>query len=133
VFDVKLACLEVFALVGRSAADNFAGEGYWVVRATLARTVSEAAAYIAQRGVAEEGAPPLVRFLAAIASRFSVVISEEMAAKAVPVVGAAAGGAINYLFMDHFQEMARGHFVVKRLGKKYGTKCVESVYDALVI
>ena len=93
LLDVKLACLEVFALGGRSAADNFAGEGYWVVKATLARTVSEAAAYIAQRGVAEEGAPPLVRFLAAIASRFSVVIAEEVASKAVPVVGAAAGGA----------------------------------------
>jgi hypothetical protein len=134
LLDVKLACLEVFALGGRrSAQDNFAGEGYWVVRAALARAVSEAAAYIAQRGVAEEGAPPLVRLLAAIASRFSIVVTEEVAAMAVPVVGAAAGGIINYLFMDHFQEMARGHFIIKRLEKKHGAELVERAYKELVI
>ena len=128
--DVKLACLEVFALGGR-AKDKFEGEGYWVVRAALARSVSEAAAYIARRGIAEEGAPPLVRLLAAIASRFSIVVTEEVAAKAVPIVGAAAGGIINYLFMDHFQEMARGHFIVKRLEKKYTAELVESAYNEL--
>jgi hypothetical protein len=132
LLDVKLACLEVFALGGR-AEDSFAGEGYWVIRAALARSVSEAAAFIAQRGVAEEGAPPLVRLLAAIASRFSIVVTEEVAAKAVPVVGAAAGGIINFLFMDHFQEIARGHFIVKRLEKKYGAELVERAYNELVI
>ena len=75
----------------------------------------------------------MVRLIAAIASRFSIVVTEEVAAKAVPIVGAAAGGAINYLFMDHFQEMARGHFIVKRLEKKYGTETVERAYKELVI
>ena len=132
LLDVKLACLEVFALGGHAhAKDAFAGEGYWVVRAALARSVSEAAVYIARRGIAEEGAPPLVRLLAAIASRFSIVVTEEVAAKAIPIVGAAAGGIINYLFMDHFQEMARGHFIVKRLEKKYGAEPVESTYNEL--
>jgi hypothetical protein len=53
--------------------------------------------------------------------------------KAVPIVGAAAGGTINYLFMDHFQEMARGHFIIKRLDKKYSTEIVERTYKDLVI
>lgn len=133
LLEVKLACLEVLAFGGKSMKDNSAGEGYWVVRAALARAISEAAAYIAEKGLAEEGAPPLVRLIAAIASRFSVVVTEEVAAKAVPIVGAAAGGAINYLFMDHFQEMARGHFIVKRLEKKYGTEIVEKAYKELAI
>jgi predicted outer membrane lipoprotein len=129
---VKLACLEVLAFGGKSAGDE-AAEGYWVVRAALARAVSEAAAYIAEKGLAEQGAPPLVRLIAAIASRFGVVVTEEIAAKALPIVGAAAGGAINYLFMDHFQDMARGHFIVRRLEKKYGTEIVERAYAESVL
>ncbi len=131
--EVRLACLEVLAFGGTNSKDDGTGEGYWMVRAALARAVSEAAAYIAERGLAEEGAPPLVRLIAAIASRFSAVVTEEVAAKAVPIVGAAAGGTINYLFMDHFQEMARGHFIVKRLEQTYGTAAVQRAYGDLVI
>jgi hypothetical protein len=130
---VKLSCLEVLALGGKSAKDDAAETGYWVVRGALARSVSEAAAYIAQKGLTEEGAPPLIRLITAIASRFSIVVTEEVAAKAVPVIGAVAGGSINLLFMHHFQEIARGHFIVKRLEKKYGTKRVEKVYEELAI
>jgi hypothetical protein len=125
--------LEVLALGGRTTKDNAAESGDWVVRGALAKAVSEAAAYIAEKGLAEEGAPPLVRLITAIASRFSVVVSEEVAAKAIPVIGAVAGGSINLLFMHHFQEMARGHFIVKRLEKKYGTERVEQAYEELAI
>jgi hypothetical protein len=130
---VRLSCLEVLALGGKSAKDDAAETGYWVVRGALARSVSEAAAYIAEKGLAEEGAPPLIRLITAIASRFSIVVTEEVAAKAVPVIGAVAGGSINLLFMHHFQEMARGHFIVKRLEIKYGIERVEKVYEALSI
>ena len=133
LLEVKLACLEVLAFGGKSVKDDSMGEGYWVVRAALARTMSEAAAFITEKGLAEKGAPPVVRLITAIASRFSIVVTEEAAAKAVPIVGAAAGGAINYLFMDHFQEMARGHFIVRRLEAKYGTETVERTYKELVI
>ena len=129
--DVRLACLEVLALGGRRGSDDAADSGYWVVRAALARAVSEAAAFIAERGLAEKGAPPLARLVALIAARFSTVVTEEVAAKAVPVVGAVAGGAVNLLFMNHFQEMARGHFVVKRLEQKYGIDAVRAAYERL--
>jgi hypothetical protein len=133
LLEVKLACLEVLALGGKSPKDDAAESAYWMVRGVLAKSVSEAASYLAEKGLTEEGAPPIVRLIATIASRFSIVITEETAAKAVPVVGAVSGGAINYLFMNHFQEMARGHFVVKRLEKKYGMKRVEEAYKKLVI
>ncbi len=126
--DVKLACLEVFALGGRSPGDDSAEEGYWIIRAALARSISEAASFIGKRGLAEESAPPIVRLLSAIASRFSAVITDEAAAKAVPFIGAVAGGAINLLFMQHFQQMARGHFVIKRLENKYGADLIEKAY-----
>jgi hypothetical protein len=90
--------------------------------------VSEAAAYITEKGLVDEGAPPLAKLIAKIASRFSTVVTEEIAAKAVPVVGAVAGGTINLLFMQHFQAMATGHFIVKRLEAKYGSERVERMY-----
>lgn len=128
---VRMACLEVFALGGRAAQDNAAESGYWLIRASLSKAVSDAAAYIAERGLVREGAPPLVRLAATIASRLSVDISAQAAAKAIPLVSALTGAGINVLFMNHFQEMARGHFVVKRLEKKYGTAAVQTAYQQL--
>lgn len=130
-WDTRISCLEVFALGGKSPQDDAAENAYWFVRATLAKAVSEAAAYLAQRGAVEEGAPAIMRLIALIASRFGVVVSEQLAAKAVPVVGAAAGSVINILFIDHFQNMARGHFIVKRLETRYGTPTVQNVYDSI--
>jgi EcsC family protein len=129
--DAQLACLEVFAIGGRSSADDAAESSYFVVRAALARTVTDAARYVAERGIAEEGAPVLVRLLAQIASRFGLVVSQKAAAQAVPVVGAAAGGAINVLFMDHFQQLARGHFIVRRLERIYSPAEVKAAYEQL--
>ncbi len=129
--DVRLACLEVLALGGRSKADDATDNGYFAVRAALARSVSEAATFISERGIADQGAPPLARLVAAIASRFGADVAEEVAAKAVPVVGALSGATVNLLFMQHFQDMARGHFIVKRLEKTYGPEQVEAVYRQL--
>jgi hypothetical protein len=126
--EIKLACLEVLALSGKSNEDEVLGEGYWAIRSFLAKSVSEAAAYLTEKGLIEEGAPPLAKLIAKIAARFSTVVTEEIAAKAVPVVGAVAGGAINLLFMQHFQTMATGHFIIKRLEAKYGSARVERMY-----
>ncbi len=126
--EARLACLEVFALGGTSNKDNAAESGYYAVKALLAKQVSEAAKYIMERGLAEEGAPSLVRLIGTIASRFGVTVSQKAAASAVPVIGAAGGALINSIFMDHFQNMARGHFIMRSLERKYGTKMIELQY-----
>jgi hypothetical protein len=129
--ETRLACLEVFALGGTAKSDDGTETGYFFVRATLARTISEAARYIAEKGIATEGAPALVRLIAALASRFGVIVSEKVAAQAVPLVGAAGGALINTIFIDHFQNMARGHFIVRRLERQYGQDLVRQEYDRL--
>lgn len=129
----RLACLEVFALGGRSTTDDAAEGAYWAVRAGLAKAVSEAAAYLARKKTVEESAPALLRLVTAIAGRFGVVVSEQAAARAVPIVGAAGGATVNVLFMSHFQDMARGHFIVKRLEAKYGSTMIREVYESLLI
>ena len=71
----------------------------------------------------------LVQLIAQIASRFGVVVTQKMAAQAVPLVGALGGAAVNYLFIGHFQEVARAHFVVRRLERRYGKDAVRAAYD----
>jgi hypothetical protein len=129
--ETQLACLEVFALGSNSQTDNDAETGYYATRTALARAVSEAAKYIAEKGIAEEGAPAIVRLISKIAIRFSVPVSEIFAAQSIPAIGAAGGAAINLIFINHFQDMARGHFTIRRLERKYGTKVVQSEYERL--
>lgn len=131
--DVRLACLEVFALGGSTAQDDAAESSYWLIRGALGKAFTDAAAYIARRGIVSESAPPLVRFAASIASRFSASLSATAAAKAVPFVSAASGASINYLFMQHFQTMAHGHFTIRRLEEKYGQSSIRAVYQQLAI
>jgi hypothetical protein len=124
----KIACLEVFALGGRSSKDDASESGYFAVRAALAKAVSEAAEFIAERGLAKEGGPVIVRLISQIAGRFGVIVSEKAAAQAVPAVGALGGAVINLMFIDHFQNMARGHFAVRRLERSYTPEIVQAEY-----
>jgi hypothetical protein len=127
----KLACLEVFAFGGKSAWDDGAETGYYAVRATLAKTVSEAAQYLSGKSYFEKSAPVLIRFVTKVASRFGITVSQKLAAQAVPAIGALGGASINLLFMNHFQGMARGHFIVRRLERSYGEEAIRLAYDRL--
>jgi hypothetical protein len=127
--EAKLACLEVFAFGSPSQGDHAIKTGYFAIRASIARAVSEAAQHLAQKGVAQEGAPALVRFITQVASRFGVAVSEKLAAQAVPVIGAVGGALINSVFIDHFQDIARGHFIIRRLERTYDPELIKRAYD----
>ena len=129
--DAQLECVQVLALGGNSNSDDGTEIGYFAARAAMAKAVSEAAAHLAAQGITQHGSPALVRLIAQIASRFSIVVSEKAAAQAVPVVGAIGGAVINTLFIDHFQDMARGHFVVRRLERLHGADEIKRVYSDL--
>lgn len=126
-----LACVQVFALGGRNGSDTALSEsGYFAVRAALTKTMAEAAKYAAHRSVLDSSAPALIRFASQIASRFGVVVSQKVAAQAVPLIGAFGGAAINTAFMNHFQAMARAHFTVRRLERRYGETTIRNAYAA---
>jgi EcsC protein family len=125
-----LACLEVFALGG--GPDRAVPESdYFAVRALLARGVVEVADFAVEKGAVREAAPAVVRFLAQVATRFGVVVSQKMMTQAVAVVGAVGGAAVNLAFIEHFQELARGHFTIRRLERAYGADAVRAEYDRL--
>ena len=125
---VKIECIQVFALGGSSKNDDASETGYFAVRTALARTVSDAAQHIASKGLTQKSAPVLLRLISRVSSRFGVVVSEKVAAQAIPLIGAAGGALINSLFINHFQDVARGHFIIRRLEKRYGETEVRKQY-----
>jgi len=127
--EAALSCMQVFALGGRAASVDASESGYFAVRAMLAKSVSQAARFVIERGALEEGAPVLVRFLAQIASRFGMVVSQKAAAQAIPLLGGLGGAAVNYAFIEHFQDVARAHFTVRRLERTYGPDIVRQEYE----
>jgi hypothetical protein len=127
--EAALSCVQVFALGGRPGSAHASESGYFAVRGMLAKSVTQAARFIVERGVIEEGGPILVRFITQVASRFGVVVTQKFAAQAIPLVGALGGAAVNYAFIEHFQEVARGHFTVRRLERAYGKEAVRKAYE----
>ena len=71
----------------------------------------------------------LVRLITQVASRFGAVVTQKAAAQTIPVIGALGGAAVNYAFIDHFQSVARGHFTVRRLERKYGKEIIFAAYE----
>lgn len=127
-FESKLACLEVFALGGESKSDDAADSGYFFIRAGLAASVAEA---LATRTTGERATPALIKFIVNITQRFGIQISEKAAAQAIPIIGAAGGALINTIFIDHFQDMAKGHFIIRKLERIYGPDLIKETYDLL--
>jgi hypothetical protein len=135
--EVSLACIEVFALggpddiVGQQPGEAAFEGGYFAVRGALAQSVSEGARFLLKSGLGGETAPVLVRLISQIAARFGVAVSEKLAAQAVPVLGAVGGAAVNAAFAEHFQSLARGHFIVRRLERAHGHDAVKFEYERL--
>jgi hypothetical protein len=90
-----------------------------------------ALACVAERGLLKEGAPILLKFVTQVAARFGLVVTQKVAAQALPLVGALGGAAVNYAFIEHFQDVARGHFTVRRLERLYGKERIRSEYDLI--
>nr|WP_322032033.1 EcsC family protein [Paraburkholderia sp. J76] len=127
----QLQCLTVFGMGGRSAADDEADFGYFIVRGALAKAVSAASSEMATKGFAAHGSTALLKLMQTVAARFSVQVSEQVAAKSIPAIGAVLGAMVNTMFIDHFQQVAHGHFTVRRLERLYGETAVRAAYEAI--
>jgi len=129
--EARLACLEVFALdPGKeSAVDDDTEFGYFAVRAAMAKQIRDASQHVLKHGTSKTSAPPLVQLVRKIGERFGVVVSEKLAAQAIPVIGAVGGALINSYFIDHYQDLARAHFTIRRFEREYGAEAVRKAFD----
>ncbi|MGD8629705.1 MAG: EcsC family protein [Gammaproteobacteria bacterium] len=126
-----MACVQVFALGGRTRDDEAADLGYYGMRITLGlyfeRDILEYAA-----GTRGPHIPAAIEYVRAIAARFGVVVSDKTAAQMVPIAGALSGSLLNLIFIRHYQDVAKGHFIVRRLERDYGSDLVRKQYQRLV-
>ncbi|HDR9164190.1 TPA: EcsC family protein [Burkholderia vietnamiensis] len=130
--DTQLQCLAVLGMGGDTdKREEDADLGYFVLRGALAQAISKASSDITTKGVAAHSSAAVFKLVQTVASRFSVQVTEQMAAKSIPAIGAVLGATVNTLFIDHFQQMAHGHFTVRRLERKYGAAAVRAAYQAI--
>jgi len=132
--ETVLQCMQVFAMgSGKSDDDDAAETAYYGVRVALSKAVTDALQYVAAHSAGNAGAPAMVRLIAALASRFGIVVTQKAMAQAIPVIGAVGGGLVNAVFISHFQDMARGHFAIRRLERVYGADAVQDAYRVLAV
>jgi hypothetical protein len=111
--DTRRACLEVFAFGGPASEDDEAEKGYWAARMAL-------------------NFLPTERLVVQAARVFGTAVSQKLLAQAVPGIGALAGGGLNYMFMDYYQQMARVHFALRALERRHDPQMIRAEFDALV-
>ncbi len=109
--EVRLICLDIFGSGAPGPGDDGVNSTFLGARLSLNSTTVQAV-------------------LARILPRFSVMLGKNLAAKAVPVIGAVAGAGVNYAFTDYYQEIARVRFGVMRLAADHGTEAVHAAFRA---
>ncbi len=110
---------------------------YLTSRVATAALIRDAARFLAGRPAAEVAeavargtAPTLVEFVARVAARFNVAVSQKFMAQSVAVIGVATGALITSAFTDHFNRVARFHFGMRKLEGWIGQEPVWSAYRA---
>ena len=124
----QLECVQVLALGGRSDKNNTTEVGYFVTREAMTKAVSEASAHITSHSFKKEGAPAVIKLINKIAERFSLNVTDKVAGQLVPIIGAIGGALINTIFMDHFQNMARGKSTMRSVWLCRRNDAIGSLY-----
>ena len=106
--EIRLDCLEVFAAAGPLSGDNRGETGFLTLRLALS-------------------GPGMKALIAKVAPIFALTLGRKIAAQAVPVLGAVAGAAVNYVYTDYYQAMARVQFGLKAIARDRGMD-----YESLV-
>jgi hypothetical protein len=128
--EARLACLEVFAY-GAKRTDENLDVGYYAARALISKYSHDIAALALERGAIDASAPVVASLVSEIVSRFGLVVSDKVAAGALPILGAVGGATVNIVFMDHFQRVAHAHFTLRRLERTYGSAHIKERYAEL--
>ncbi len=127
--ETKLACLEVFALSSGDSKDNNSETGYYAIHSLLAKSISDAVSQLTAQELSRQRSPALIKILNTIAARFSIPVSEKIAAQSIPVIGAIGGASINFMFIKYFQEIAEAHFTVRSLENKHTQAVVKYNFE----
>ena len=99
--EVRLACLDVFAAAGPLVDEGDSDMGFLTMRVALS-------------------GPGMRVMVARVTPIFAQVLGRKIAAQAVPVLGAVAGAATNYIYTSYYQDIARVRFGLLALARDRG-------------
>jgi hypothetical protein len=111
--DTRQACIEVFAFGGPEIVDQDIDIAWWTIRGSLSHA-------------------SIALLIRQVAARFGVVLSQKYLAQTVPLIGAAAGGTLNYVFMDYYQRMACAHFSLRELERRHDPDAVRACFEGIL-
>lgn len=93
---VQFDCLTVFGSAGPMASDDGSDTAFFSARIGLS-------------GAA------VSKIIHTVAPRLAAALGQKLAAQSVPLMGAAAGAAINAAFINYYREMAHVHFTLRAM------------------
>ena len=108
---IRAECLKVFAAGSPVAADDGVDTSFLSARLTLT-------------------GPALQQLIQRVAPRLATALSQKLAAQAVPVLGAAAGAALNAAYLRYYRELAAIRFALLRLSERHGVEPVLLAFTA---
>jgi hypothetical protein len=103
--ETRLECLAVFGSGGPSSADDGVDTAFVGARLSLSGAAVNT-------------------LINRVAPRFAAVLSNKLAAKTVPVLGAVAGAGANYAFVDYYVALAHVHFGLRQMARAHGDQAV---------
>ncbi len=109
----RRACLEVFALGTPDTREQDIDVAYWATRAAFNHA-------------------SITLLIRQVAQRLGLVLAQKYLAQAVPLLGAATGGTLNYLFMQHYQRMAEIHFTIRAIERRRDPEAVRTCFTDML-
>lgn len=99
--DTRADCLQVFAAAGPLSDDDDTDLSFLTLRMSVTGASMQ-------------------KLIATVAPRLAVVMGQKLATQTVPILGAVAGAATNYVFTSYYQDMAHVQFGLRRLAEDTG-------------
>lgn len=141
-FSICQVCLEVFVLGGNLLCDDVSEMGYYLVRGfiidVMCYLLVELVGWVVigcdliLGVVLKEVGKLLVKMVEKVVVCFGVVVIEKFVVQVVLIVGVVVGVMLNIMFIDYYQDMVCGYFIVWWLELKYGEDVVCVCYDYVV-
>jgi len=110
---VRAQCIAVFGSGGPLGDDDSLDTGLWAGRIALSNQSVTAT-------------------ISAVVPQFGKMLSQGLLARAAPLIGAAAGAAINTAFTGYYQKMAHVNFRLRRLARRHPPEEVLACFSRII-
>jgi hypothetical protein len=133
--ETRLECVSVFGYGGFGTEDATMDSSYLTSRIAMSQLIRDASRFLANSGtvslaeaIRKGTAPALVKFVGRVAAQFNIRVSQKFLAQGLPLFSIATAATINAAFTDYYSRVARYHFGLRSLERKYGSESVRRLY-----